>query len=429
MGNDSSSTIADVIESIIDNRGKTPPYEATGIPLIDVAVLAPNRKNPSFQNATKFVGAETYKNWFRNGHPVKEDILFATVGSLGNLCLMDSTIGCIAQNVVALRVDKSKCIPSFFYYLLKGKYGKELVKKLDIGGVQPSIKLPHLLNSKLELPPLQTQQAIAHILGTFDDKIELLRSMNETLEAMARALFKSWFIDFDPVRKKAEGQPTGLPPEIDALFPDSFEDSELGEIPKGWQTDSIYHIAKVIYGAPFSSSMFNAEKRGTPLVRIRDLKDENPEIYTEEVHPKGYLLKEGDIVVGMDGEFRAYLWGGKKSWLNQRVCVFQPKDDYPIGYVYFAIQPLLAEVEATETATTVIHIGKNDIDRFKVCLPPISIIGHFAKSTDSMVHTIVNNKHEIRILEAMRDSLLPKLVSGEIELSDKDISKIMEPEK
>jgi type I restriction enzyme S subunit len=109
------------------------------------------------------------------------------------------------------------------------------------------------------------------------------------------------------------------------------------------------------------------------------LKDEKSNVYTEEVHPKGYLLQAGDIVVGMDGEFRAYVWGGDEAWLNQRICVFHPTNKSCATFVRLSLVPLLAEVEASETATTVIHLGKNDIDRFKVVLPPKSIMDAFAE--------------------------------------------------
>src|SRR5207245_11439815 len=113
-------------------------------------------------------------------------------------------------------------------------------------------------------------KAIAAALGALDDKIELNRRMNATLEAMARALFQSWFVDFDPVRAKLDGrQPIGLDPATGALFPNEFQNSELGPIPKGWRVSSVYEIADVIYGAPFASSLFNSEKLGEPLIRIR----------------------------------------------------------------------------------------------------------------------------------------------------------------
>jgi type I restriction enzyme S subunit len=173
-------------------------------------------------------------------------------------------------------------------------------------------------------------------------------------------------------------------------------------------------VAKVIYGAPFASKQFKSEPPGKPLVRIRDLKDERPGVYTEEIHPKGYLLQPGDITVGMDGEFRAYVWGGEEAWLNQRVCVFQPENGANSVFVRLSIAPLLAAVEASETATTVIHLGKNDIDRFKICKPSDLVLGVFVSLTTPVYQCIVGNKQMIQNLACLRDTLLPRLISGQL---------------
>jgi len=243
--------------------------------------------------------------------------------------------------------------------------------------------------------------------------------MNATLEAMARALFQSWFVDFDPVRAKQEGRkPTGMVHATAALFPDSFRESELGPIPHGWRVVSIYEIANVIYGAPFASSLFNTEGNGKPLVRIRDLPFESPDVFTTETHPKGYLLKPGDIAVGMDGEFRAYLWAGVEAWLNQRCCVFTPKPGFCASFVRNSIIAPLAEVEATETATTVIHLGKNDIDRFTVVLPDPPVAEAFGLQSQPWYNQIIANKQQSRTLATLRETLLPKLLSGELRVSD-----------
>lgn len=212
-------------------------------------------------------------------------------------------------------VPKKELDMRWLYYAVKHyKLGE-----IDDGSPIPSTTRAAVYIQDLEVPPLGEQRAIAHILGTLDDKIELNQRMNETLEAIARALFKSWFVDFDPVRakmerrwRKGESLP-GLPAHLYDLFPDSLEESELGEIPRGWKVESIYDIADVIYGTPFASSQFNAEGNGKPLIRIRDLPGESPGVWTPEVHPKGYVVRSGDIVVGMDGEFRAYLWGGDEA--------------------------------------------------------------------------------------------------------------------
>ena len=262
----------------------------------------------------------------------------------------------------------------FTYYLLK-TIGLET---MNSDSAVPGLNRNNAHAAEIKIPPLAEQKRIASILGALDDKIELNRRMNAKLEDMARALFKSWFVDFDPVRAKLDGRPpAGMDAATAALFPDAFEESALGLIPKGWRAGSIYEIAKVIYGAPFASSLFNSEKNGKPLIRIRDLENESPAVFTTEVHPKGYLLHPGDIAVGMDGEFRAYLWAGVESWLNQRVCVFAPKQGYSAAFVRNSIIAPLAHVEATETATTVIHIGKNDIDRFTLLIPDGFVVEAF----------------------------------------------------
>ena len=198
----------------------------------------------------------------------------------------------------------------------------------------------------------------------------------------------------------------------------TFVDSELGQIPAGWQVADVYSITSVIYGAPFASKRFSAEKIGRPIVRIRDLATEAPQVYTDEMHPKGYIIKPGDIVVGMDGEFRAYLWGGEEAWLNQRVCVFKPKNGLSSAFVKLSIMPLLAAVEASEVATTVIHLGKNDIDKFKIILPDTVTLEKYNAVATPIYEQIVSSKLEARRLAQLRDVLLPKLMSGELDISE-----------
>jgi type I restriction enzyme S subunit len=324
------------------------------------------------------------------------------------------------QDVKAVR-PRSNIHNSYLPYLLQGNKSR-LLSRIDLASHGTGrLNSDELKSLEIVLPPLSEQRAIAHILGTLDDKIDLNRRMNETLEAMARALFKSWFVDFDPVRTKAEGRDPGLPQEIASLFPDRFVESELGEIPEGWEVGSVYEFADVIYGAPFSSAQFNTERRGEPLVRIRDLTNEDPSVWTPEFHPKGYKVRPGDIVVGMDGEFRAYLWGGAEAWLNQRVCVFVPKDQVSAAFVRESIVAPLAHIEATETATTVIHLGKGDIDRFTMIIPNRRVLSAFNETCQPWYERIVSCKQESRALIAHRDTLLPKLVSGELQVTDPEL--------
>lgn len=305
--------------------------------------------------------------------------------------------------------------PKFVFYFMKAFD----FSAFNSGSAQPSLNRNNLYPVTIFVPRPFEQKCIADLLSSLDDRITLLRETNATLEAITQALFKSWFVDFDPTRAKAEGlEPDGMNAVTAALFPDSFEESELGAVPSGWSVRSVYDITHVIYGAPFASKRFNTEGIGAPLVRIRDLKHESPGVYTDEIHPKGYMIQPGDLVVGMDGEFRAYLWGGNPAWLNQRVCVFTKKPGVPAAFVHRSIMPLLAAVEASETATTVIHLGKNDIDRFRVVVPSQKVLAGFAEVVDPVYARIVKNKQTAFCLSALRDNLLPRLISGQLRLPE-----------
>ena len=206
-----------------------------------------------------------------------------------------------------------------------------------------------------------------------------------------QALYKSWFVNFEPFG---------------------------GSKPESWRQADIYSLANIIYGAPFASKAFNTNGVGKPIIRIRDLKDQQFATYTTEVHPKGYLLRLGDIVVGMDGEFRPYIWGNDEAWLNQRVCVFENKRPKGKAFLYFTLKPLLYAIEQTQVATTVIHIGKKDFDAFEITLPDSATLDAFDSITAPMVQQIVTNCIESNRLVALRDTLLPKLISGEIDVSN-----------
>ena len=399
--------------TLIDCDHRTPPASNAGYPYVAIPQLRNGRIDLS---EARRISHEHFVDWTRKAMPAANDVVLSRRCNPGETAFVPPDLEfALGQNLVLLRADGMKVYPPFLRWLVQGpEWWGQIGKFLNVGAIFDSLRCADVPNFELCIPPMPEQLAIAHILSTLDDKIELNRRMNETLEAMARGLFKSWFVDFDPVRAKAEGRDHGHPKSLADLFPDSFEDSELGEIPKGWELSSVYTAAEVIYGAPFSSAKFNSDGVGKPLIRIRDLVDESPGVFTAEEHPKGYLVKPGDIVVGMEGEFRSYLWGGVDSWLNQRVCVFKPRAGFSSPFVLHSIVGLLAGVEATETATTVIHLGKNDIDRFKIVVPAEPILTVFGQLAEPLFHRIVVAKQEARTLAALRDTLLPKLISGEL---------------
>lgn len=318
----------------------------------------------------------------------------------------------LGPNAVVL---KDTNVPRYWYFFFSGPQGQTILRSILSGSAQPKFNKTDLRASIVPYPEECYQDAIASILGALDDKIDCNRRMNETLEAMARAMFKDWFVDFGPTKAKMEGRAPHLAPEIWDLFPDRLDDDGK---PEGWETQSIYDLATVVYGAPFSSKLFNSESKGKPLIRIRDLATHAPAIHTEEQHPKGHLIFPGDIVVGMDGEFRMHIWKGKPAWLNQRVCHFEPKETVPRAFVAEALKRPLSFQENGKVGTTVIHLGKKDIDTFSIIYPGSGILNRFGTLVEPLVEKTVCNALESRSLAQTRDLLLPKLMSGEIRVRD-----------
>lgn len=309
----------------------------------------------------------------------------------------------IAKNPIATNQGFKSIIPNpekvdslFLYYLLR--YNKDNIEAMGSGTTFKEVSGATMKNIEVYLPEdLDEQRRIAGILGSLDDKIELNRRINANLEAQAQALFRSWFVDFEPFR---DGP---------------FVDSELGKIPQGWKVGDIYTYMDVIYGAPYKSALFNTNKKGYPLIRIRDLKTYSPQFYTEEILPNTEYVDFGDIVAGMDAEFVPYIWKGEKGLLNQRVCKFIPKYDYVSKYYILSlIRPELEFVQSYKVGTTVSHLGKSDIDKFKVITPPAEIVKRFSCIVDSFHQQIIKLAKENLNLSALRDTLLPKLIAGEI---------------
>ena len=322
-------------------------------------IFADRRINGRPMERVPMSDAEKASSLLREG-----DLLFARqslVLSGAGKCVLfidDQEDVTFESHIIRCRLNRRIAEPAYYFYLFESKIGRDLIESIVEQVSAAGIRGTDLGRLCVPCPPLLEQKRIASILGALDDKIELNRKMNETLEQMARALFKSWFIDFDPVHAMSSGhQLAGVDKETAKLFPDSFIESDLGKIPQGWKVGSVYEISELKYGAPFASGLFNSTRTGKPLVRIRDLADESPGVFTTEVHPKGYLLQPGDIAVGMDGEFRAYLWAGVESWLNQRICVFVPKDGFSAAFVRNSIMAPLSEVESTGVADVVCYTG------------------------------------------------------------------------
>ena len=263
----------DLLETIVDNRGKTCPVGETGLPLIATNCINGKDLYPSYET-TRFVSAETYKTWFR-GHPKPGDILFVCKGSPGRTNWVPDPVDfCIAQDMVAVRADPKKVYPKYLFAVLRSHIVQSQIDNMHVGTMIPHFKKGDF--DKLNIPLLDSgsQVAVGDLYFELSQRITLLRETNATLEAIAQALFKSWFVDFDPVRAKMEGRtPDGMDEATAALFPDGFETSELGEVPRGWRVGQVADLGDVVCGKTPPTSAPENYGCDVPFITIPDMHD------------------------------------------------------------------------------------------------------------------------------------------------------------
>ena len=328
----------------------------------------------------------------------KGSVLFSSRAPIGYVAITANDM-CTNQGFKSV-IPNEETDSEFLYYLLK--YNKDNIASQGSGTTFAEVSGKTMKEIEVMVPKeTDDQHRIASILSSLDRKIELNNKINADLEEMAQAIFKNWFVDFEPFK---DGK---------------FVDSELGMIPEGWKVGSPYEYAKVVYGAPYKSAKFNDNGEGLPLIRIRDLKDCNPQFYTPEILPQTEYVNMGDIVAGMDAEFVPHIWKGNTGLLNQRVCKLMPQQTSISNlFVLYLMKPELEFVQSYKTGTTVSHLGKADIDKFVVVLPPLEVVEECSKILDSILQRIKNISAESRTLSTLRDTLLPRLMSGEIEVPE-----------
>ena len=284
----------------------------------------------------------------------------------------------------------------------------------------PSIRPTDIQQLRLDLPPIQEQRVIAHILGTLDDKIELNRRMNKTLEEMARALFKSWFVDFDPIRFKMEGRDTGLPKHIADLFPDRMVDSEIGKIPKGWTIKHLVDIATSPRRGVNPAELHNE----TPYIGLEHMPRHSIALMdwgiSENVTSQKAIFKKGDILFG---KLRPYFHKVGIAPVNgvcsTDIVVIVPKTKEWFVYLLACVssREFVAYTNQTSTGTKMPRTSWKLMSDYKLCIPTMQVVQVFQKITLPMLEQVIHNIQESRILTTLRNVLLPKLVSGEIRTS------------
>ena len=304
--------------------------------------------------------------------------------------------------------------PEYLYWLfLTRQFNRHLVDTAT------GTKILHTAPSRIEsfefmLPPLPEQRRIANTLRALDDKIELNRRMSQTLESMARALFKSWFVDFDPVRAKAEGRDPGLTSDIAELFPDSFEDTEGGEIPMGWRTCGLDEIADFRNG--LALQRFPANDGGAlPVIKIAQLHagtTEGADQASTDI-PRAYVVQDGDVLFSWSGSLSVELWCGGPGALNQHLFKVT-SERYPKWFYYLWTRQYLADFReiAAGKATTMGHIQRGHLTAARALVPPDPLVDLLGSHLDALLSAQVECRVQARILSDLRQSLLPGLLSG-----------------
>lgn len=358
-------------------------------------------------------------NEFQRSVAKRGDLVFTCWGTINQVGLIDSRSKfdsyIVSNKQMKLTIDPAKADHRFIYYVFSGPAKQNEILENGIGSSVPGFNLGQLKRHEILLPPVQEQVRIADFLETFDDRITLLRETNATLEGIAQALFKSWFVGFDPVRAKAEGrQPDGMDAATAALFPDSFEESELGLVPKGWRVFRVEDLMELAYGK---------------ALKATDRVDGQVPVYGSGgitgYHDQS-LLEGPGIIVGRKGTVGSLYWEDCPFFPID--TVFYVKAKKPLTYCYYLLRTL--GLEGMNTDGAVPGLNRGNAYRLRAVVPPEAVLEGFDGVASRLRGRIFANAQQAQTLTQLRDILLPALISGQLRLpeaqamlNDRDIAQ------
>jgi type I restriction enzyme S subunit len=369
------------------------------------------------------------------------DLLFARrslvaegAGKCSIVCKIDEPTT-FESSIIRARPNPKIADSFYLYYLFRSPYGSYILDSILRHVAVAGITGTDLVKLQIPLPPLPEQKAIAHILGTLDDKIELNQQMNQTLEAIARAIFKSWFVNFDPVRAKMEGrQPPGMDAATADLFPDEFEDSPLGKIPKGWRVSSIGESVRVVGGSTPSTKQPAYWNGGTiywatpkdlaslssPV--LLDTERRITELGLKQI--SSGLLPKGTVLLSSRAPIGYLAIPEITVAINQGFIAMVCERELPNHYILHWTRENMDIIVGRANGTTFLEISKANFRPIPVVIPTQDVLQQFTNQIELIHQQIVNNFRQSRTLATIRDTLLPKLLSGEIRV--RDAEKIIE---
>ncbi|MDB9446547.1 restriction endonuclease subunit S [Anabaena sp. CS-542/02] len=401
------------------SRMKSDCYVASGVPVI---------RGNNISNTKSFTGdfvfiTEQKANELYSSNVVENDLVFPHRGAIGEVGIVPQNEAkrfVISSSLMKLTCNQSFVTPLFLFYFFRTPQGKyELLKNVSTVGT-PGIATPltSLKSITVPLPPLPEQKAIAHILGTLDDKIELNKQMNETLEAIARAIFKSWFVNFDPVRAKMEGkQPPGMDAVTADLFPDEFEESSLGLIPKGWRVGTIETECKLIMGQSPKSEFYNTTGDGLPFhqgVTNFGVRFPTHKIFCSLSQRIANL---GDILFSVRAPVGRINIANENLIIGRGLAAIRHNQDFQ-SFLLYHLTHTFKEEDCIGTGTIFASVTRKELQEIKLIAPTDLIVKVFDAQIKSIDNIIAKNEQQSHTLATIRDSLLPKLMSGEVRVKE-----------
>jgi type I restriction enzyme S subunit len=382
-------------------------------------IRSQNIYNDSFRRDGLAYIDDTQADELSNVEVQEDDVLLNITGdSVARCCQVapDVLPARVNQHVAIIRPKAAELDARFLRYVLVSESMQHhLLALASAGATRNALTKTMIEGLEISAPPLAEQKRIAEVLGVLDEKIELNRRMNATLEATASALFQSWFVDFDPVRAKLDGrQPAGMDPATAALFPDSFEESPLGHIPKGWQVGSLGEVIDIYDSkrVPLSGREREQRKGSIPYHGAASVMDHVDDYLFDGIY---MLLGEDGSVINDDGTpVIQYVWG--KFWVNNHAHVLQGKNGICTEHLLLHLKQ--SNIAAFVTGAVQPKLNQGNMNRIPFILPSEGIGQAFAKSIEPLFAQIRANSDQSRTLATVRDTLLPKLLSGELSVRE-----------
>jgi type I restriction enzyme S subunit len=422
---------------LIDCDHRTPPAQEQGYPYVTI----PQLKNGRIElSSSRRISPEHYAEWTRKAKPSAFDVVLSRRCNPGETAFVPPDVEfALGQNLVLLRADGSEVYPPFLRWLVSGPEWWDQIKTfLNVGAVFESLKCADIPKFTLCIPPLDEQKAIADFLGYLDSRIEVLQNENSLMAQIAQAIFKSWFVDFDPVRAKAEGRkPQGMDADTAALFPSEFQESELGAIPKGWSIESIGDLTLRVSMGPFGSNIktdnFIAE--GVPIIRGKNLRDgfiDDDFVFLSD--EKADELRNanafaGDIVIthrGTLGQVGRIPEGSRfpRYVVSQSQMVLTVDSRRATSlFVYHYLTSMTGQNQllANTSQVGVPAIARPTMSVKAIKLPlseRIALMHAFESLIGALADRINMNSVTSRTLTDLRDTLLPRLISGKLRVPE-----------